>query len=201
MFHALPLRAAERANSGCWRPPAQLAAAEATPPLFTIVYQGAAVGAVTGLLGAGGGFVIVPALLFLTKLPIAAAVGTSLLVIAMNTLAGFVGVAGTVPVDLQLALIISGAAVLGSIAGGSLAGRISPRALKSGFGWFVIAMAFFILAQELPPLAQRAPSILAALSISAAGTTASALLFHHFSRRSERGGLAPPSLDACEREQ
>jgi uncharacterized membrane protein YfcA len=166
--------------------PPQPGALDVAPALFKIIYQGAAVGAVTGLLGAGGGFVIVPALLLLTKLPIGAAVGTSLLVIAMNTVAGFLGVAGAVPVDFKLALIISGAAVLGSIAGSSLASRISPRALKSGFGWFVTAMAFFILAQELPVLAHRAPSILAALLVSAAATTASALLVHHFARRAER---------------
>jgi uncharacterized membrane protein YfcA len=172
--------------------PAQPGAAEAALPLFKIVYQGAAVGALTGLLGAGGGFVIVPALLLLTKLPIRPAVGTSLLVIAMNTLAGFLGVAGTVPLDFKLSLIISGAAVLGSIAGGLLAGRISARALKSGFGWFVTAMAFFILAQELPVLAQRVPSMLAALLVSAAGTTGSALLFRHFTRRAERSAAIAP---------
>jgi uncharacterized membrane protein YfcA len=172
--------------------PAQPGAAEAALPLFKIVYQGAAVGALTGLLGAGGGFVIVPALLLLTKLPIRPAVGTSLLVIAMNTLAGFLGVAGAVPLDFKLSLIISGAAVLGSIAGGFLACRISPRALKSGFGWFVTAMAFFILAQELPVLAQRVPSMLAALLVSAAGTTGSALLFRHFTRRAERSAAIAP---------
>ncbi|MEY4512605.1 MAG: hypothetical protein RLZZ450_4727 [Pseudomonadota bacterium] len=167
------------------------AVADKSVPLFKVIYQGAAVGAVTGLLGAGGGFVIVPALLLLTKLPIEEAVGTSLLVIAMNTAAGFLGVVGAVPVDFKLALVVSGAAVLGSIAGGAIAGHISPAALKSGFGWFVVAMAFFILAQELPELAHHAPSVLVALLISAAGTTACALLFHHITRRAARIARIP----------
>ncbi|MEY4581640.1 MAG: hypothetical protein RL701_6343, partial [Pseudomonadota bacterium] len=79
----------------------QPAVADKSVPLFKVIYQGVAVGAVTGLLGAGGGFVIVPALLLLTKLPIDEAVGTSLLVIAMNTVAGFLGVVGAVPVPMK----------------------------------------------------------------------------------------------------
>lgn len=136
-----------------------------------VAAEGFAVGAITGLLGAGGGFVIVPALVLLARLPIDYAVGTSLIVIAMNTSAGFLGLIGQVDIDFSVALIVSGAAVIGSVGGGALAGRIAPSTLKQGFGWSVIAMAFFILAQELPALSGHAPSLTWAIIASGVGTT------------------------------
>ena len=138
---------------------------------FKVAAEGFVVGVITGLLGAGGGFVIVPALVLLARLPIDYAVGTSLIVIAMNTTAGFLGLIGQVDIDFSVALIVSGAAVVGSIGGGALAGRIAPSTLKKGFGWFVIAMAFFILAQELPALSGHAPSLPWAILASVVGTT------------------------------
>jgi uncharacterized membrane protein YfcA len=79
--------------------------------------QGAAVGAVTGLVGAGGGFLVVPALVLRGGLPMSAAVGTSLVVVAMNALAGFAGHLGTTPIDAPLATLVTGAAVVGSLLG------------------------------------------------------------------------------------
>jgi uncharacterized membrane protein YfcA len=126
-------------------------------PLLGIMVQGLLVGALTGLLGAGGGFLVLPALVLRANLPMDAAVGTSLLVIAMNTSAGFAGLAGGVPLDLHVVAIISGAAVIGSVAGGAISSRIPVGVLRTSFGWFVVAMALFILAQELPAFGHRSP--------------------------------------------
>lgn len=113
---------------------------------------GLLVGAVTGLFGAGGGFAIVPALVILLKLPMDVAVGTSLLVIALNTAAGFLAVVGHVDLELGTLAWIGGAAVIGSAFGAALSSKMSPALLKQAFGWLVLAMGLFVLAQELPPL-------------------------------------------------
>lgn len=118
-------------------------------PIPRVLLQGAAVGAITGLVGAGGGFLVVPTLALLGGLPMAIAVGTSLLVIAMQSLAGFVGYLGHVAVDLHLAGIIVGAAILGILIGGRLAGRVPEQALRKGFGWLVLAMAIFLMAKQI----------------------------------------------------
>jgi uncharacterized membrane protein YedE/YeeE len=80
----------------------------------------------------------------------AEAIGTSLLVIALQSLAGFAGHAGHVHIDWSLTGVISAAAVAGSFAGARLARRVSPDALRRGFAWFVLAMAIFLLVEQLP---------------------------------------------------
>ncbi len=117
-----------------------------------VIIEGLAVGAVTGLVGAGGGFLVVPALVLLGGLPMSVAVGTSLLVLAMKSFAGFAGHAGAVTIDWPVLLGVSGAALVGSVAGAALAGRLSPEKLRRAFGWFVVVMGIFMLAQEVPPL-------------------------------------------------
>lgn len=119
-------------------------------PLFKIVLEGLAVGAVTGLVGAGGGFLVVPALVLLGKVPMRAAIGTSLLVIAMKSFAGLAGYLGTVSVDWGIAASVTTAAVGGSFVGGALVRRIRQDLLRRGFAWFVVVMAVFILVQEVP---------------------------------------------------
>lgn len=119
-------------------------------PLARLVTQGLGVGAVTGLIGSGGGFLIVPALVLLAKLPMRAAVGTSLLVIAMNASAAFVGHATSTAVDVPVVAMMSTAAVFGSVVGSGLAGRVPQGLLRRGFAWFVVVMAVFILSQEVP---------------------------------------------------
>lgn len=119
-------------------------------PILTIVLEGLAVGAATGLVGAGGGFLVVPALVLLGKLPMRIAVGTSLLVIAMNSFAGLAGTIQSVSVDWPLAALVTLAAVIGSVGGGALAGRVPQALLRRGFAWFVVVMAVFILFQEIP---------------------------------------------------
>lgn len=114
-----------------------------------VLFDGLLVGALTGLVGVGGGFVIVPALNLLGRLPMHAAVGTSLLVIAMNSGAALLGYAAHVSIDLQLVGVVTAAAVIGSLSGGLLSKKLSGNALRRGFGVFVIAIAGYLLYREL----------------------------------------------------
>lgn len=119
-------------------------------PTARVVLDGLVVGLVTGLVGAGGGFLVVPALALLGGLPMPVAVGTSLVVIAMKSMAGMAGYLASVTIDWQLAALVTGAAVLGALLGGRLAGRIAPDHLRRLFGWFVLVMAVTVGAQEAP---------------------------------------------------
>jgi uncharacterized protein len=114
-----------------------------------IVVDGLVVGVVTGLVGAGGGFLIVPALVLLGGVPMATAVGTSLVIIAMKSGAGLLGYLASTPIDWTLASAVTGAAVVGSVVAGRFAGRVPEDRLRRAFGWFVAVMAVFVLVQEL----------------------------------------------------
>lgn len=118
-------------------------------PVARVIVDGIVVGGVTGIVGAGGGFLVVPALVLLGGLGMDAAVGTSLVVIAMKSAAGFAGHLGHVDVDWGVTLTVTAAAVVGSVIGGALAGRVPPAALRRGFGVLVLAMAAFVLVKEL----------------------------------------------------
>ncbi|WP_033355526.1 sulfite exporter TauE/SafE family protein [Kitasatospora aureofaciens] len=132
------------------------------PPLHRLLIQGLVVGAVTGILGAGGGFLIVPALALLAGLPMGIAIGTSLLVIAMNSFAGLAGHISGAHLDWNLALAVTAAAVLGSLIGGRYAGRIPQHTLRTGFGWFVVAMGLFVLSRQVGPAVLAAVPAIAA---------------------------------------
>ncbi|MHC9293838.1 sulfite exporter TauE/SafE family protein [Mycobacterium sp. LTG2003] len=121
-------------------------------PAVKTLLMGLVVGMVTGTLGAGGGFVVVPALALLGGLPMPIAVGTSLIVIAMNSFAGLAGQLSTVSIDWTLAAVVTVAAVAGSIVGARLTTRVDPDTLRRAFGWFVLAMASIILAEEFHPV-------------------------------------------------
>ncbi|WP_395359229.1 sulfite exporter TauE/SafE family protein [Streptomyces sp. YH02] len=136
---------------------------ESGPGLAGLAAKGLAVGAVTGLVGSGGGFLVVPALAILGGLPMGVAVGTSLLVIAMNSFAGLAGHLTGVTLDWGLALSVTAAAVIGSTAGARLAGRIPQDTLRAAFGWFVVVMGIFVLAEQLPPAAWTHPATWAVL--------------------------------------
>ena len=123
--------------------------AEHDPPLARSVLLGLAIGTLTGLLGAGGGFVIVPALVLLAGLPMPVAVGTSLLVIALNSAAGFLGHLPAASVDWRLTLGVLAAAIVGVLLGSRLTGRVPADRLRVGFGWFVLAMGVLVLAQQV----------------------------------------------------
>ena len=116
-------------------------------PILLVLVEGVVVGLVTGIVGAGGGFLVVPALVLLGGLPMATAVGTSLLVIAMKSFAALAGYLTAVQIDWGLAASVAALAIVGSVIGGWLAGRVDPDRLRRGFGVFVLAMAVFVLAQ------------------------------------------------------
>lgn len=158
LFGGMMLVTAVAMMRGRREPPAAQSAdaAEAKLPFLKILGEGLVVGAFTGLVGAGGGFLVVPALVLLGRLPMPEAVGTSLLVIAMKSLAGFAGYLGSVEINWTLALVVTIAAVSGSFFGAKLAGKLSPELLRKGFAWFVVVMAVFILSQEVPKLLGRA---------------------------------------------
>lgn len=128
------------------------AAADHRPALPRILLDGFVVGIATGLVGAGGGFLIVPALTLLGGLPMAIAVGTSLLVIAMKSVAGLGGYLFSVQIPWPIVLAFAATASAGSFIGVALAGRVPERALRRGFGVFVLAMGAFVLLQEIPQL-------------------------------------------------
>jgi uncharacterized membrane protein YfcA len=114
-----------------------------------ILLEGLVVGMLTGLVGAGGGFLIIPALVMLTKLPMKQAIGTSLLIIAAKSLIGFTGDLGHQTIDWNLLLIVTGLAIIGIFIGDKVSKKINSAQLKVGFGWFVLIMGLYILIQQL----------------------------------------------------
>jgi uncharacterized membrane protein YfcA len=114
-----------------------------------ILIEGALVGILTGLVGAGGGFLIIPALVMLSKLPMKQAVGTSLLIIAAKSLIGFTGDLGNRTMDWTLLLTVTALAIAGIFIGDKLSKRIDGNKLKTGFGWFILVMGLYIIAQQL----------------------------------------------------
>lgn len=113
-----------------------------------IFLEGSAVGLLTGLVGAGGGFLIIPALVVLSKLPMKEAVGTSLLIIAAKSLFGFFGELGHADLNWTLLLSVTCAAVIGIFLGSKLSKKIDGEKLKPAFGWFVLVMGLFIIVKE-----------------------------------------------------
>lgn len=122
--------------------------------LVTVV-SGLGVGLLTGLLGVGGGFLIVPALVMFVGLPMRQAVGTSLVVIAMNSLAGFLGHLGGPALDLQVLTLFVAAGLVGALAGARLTRTIQPHQLRRAFAFFVITLAVFLLADNIPQITAR----------------------------------------------
>lgn len=114
-----------------------------------IVIEGVIVGGFTGIVGAGGGFLIIPALVLLAKLPMKKAVATSLLIIAVKSLIGFIGDVQNMDIDWGFLLIFTGLSVIGIFVGGYLNRFINGGRLKTGFGWFVLGMGIYIIWKEL----------------------------------------------------
>lgn len=116
-----------------------------------IILEGGIVGVLTGLVGAGGGFLIIPALVMLSKLPMKKAVGTSLLIIAAKSLIGFVGDLSTNGSNMNWALLgsVTALAIGGIFVGNMLSKKIDGNKLKKGFGWFVLIMGVYIIINEL----------------------------------------------------
>jgi uncharacterized membrane protein YfcA len=128
--------------------PATPANAEVTSSKLYVAMQGILVGTLTGLVGAGGGFLIIPALLFLCRLSMKEAIGTSLLIISANTLFGFFTSKNLQEVDWSFLLSTSAFAFLGIAIGTALSKRIDGAKLKPAFGWFVLAMGTYIILRE-----------------------------------------------------
>ena len=114
-----------------------------------ILAEGAIVGVLTGLVGAGGGFLIIPALVLFSKLPMKQAVGTSLLIIAAKSLIGFTGDLSQHQMDWPLLGIVTSLAIAGIFIGNRLSRNIDGEKLKKAFGWFVLVMGIYILIKEL----------------------------------------------------
>lgn len=115
-----------------------------------IIIEGIVVGFLTGIVGAGGGFLIIPALVLFAKLPMKMAVGTSLLIIAAKSLIGFLGDIGSnLAIDWPFLLTITAIAIGGIFLGSYLTKFINGAKLKAGFGWFVLVMAAYIIVNEL----------------------------------------------------
>lgn len=115
-----------------------------------LITYGLLVGLLTGLVGAGGGFLIVPALVLLAKIPVKSAIGTSLFIISMNSLSGFAGdLTGDYVIDWKLLILFLAFAVLGILTGSYLAKFISGKNLKKSFGVFILVMGIYIIIKEI----------------------------------------------------
>jgi uncharacterized membrane protein YfcA len=111
---------------------------------------GTAVGSVTGAVGAGGGFLIIPALTMFAGVDMPRAIGTSLLIITLNSLAGFGGYLGHVHLDMYTALVVTITAALGSVLGSALVGRVKPAHLRRAFAVFVLVVGFGMAVKQMP---------------------------------------------------
>jgi hypothetical protein len=114
-----------------------------------ILLEGVVVGLLTGMVGAGGGFLIIPALVILSGLSMKMAVGTSLIIIAVKSLIGFIGDIQNYTVDWVFLLSFSAIAVVGILIGSKLSNYVPGQKLKPAFGWFVLILGIYILGKEL----------------------------------------------------
>lgn len=117
-------------------------------PYLLILLEGIVVGTLTGLVGAGGGFLIIPALILFGGLPMKKAIGTSLVIISAKSLLGFLGEKNLASLDWQLLLMVTAFAIIGILAGTRFARYINGEKLKPAFGWFVLLMGLYIILKE-----------------------------------------------------
>jgi uncharacterized protein len=125
---------------------------EAERNWLIVIAAGAVVGILTGILGVGGGFLIVPALVMLVGLPMQQAVGTSLIIIAMNSVAGLLGHLGEGALDMHLITIFVVTGLLGTYCGTKLAKHIESKLLQRLFAFFILGLALFLLGDNLTKL-------------------------------------------------
>lgn len=136
------------------RRPRESAAADAAELRisWTLVFLAIGVGALTSIIGAGGGFVIVPALVLVGRVPVKPAVGSSLLIIAMNAISGFVGYIGTVPIDFALVGSFTAVAAAGAIAGTRASRKVSPTRIKQGFAVLILVLGSYLIFRRISGL-------------------------------------------------
>ncbi len=145
LFALLMLTAAFR----MLRPGEKLDLSGAPPTSLMVILAGTATGFVSGLIGAGGGFIVVPALVFLVGLGMHQAIGTSLLVITFSSAAGFLGHASKVELEPMVMVAVTLPSLVGAFVGSSLARRLSSERLRQGFGLLVLVLGLFMLVQQL----------------------------------------------------
>ncbi|MGL4631567.1 MAG: sulfite exporter TauE/SafE family protein [Leadbetterella sp.] len=116
---------------------------------FHLPIQGSIIGLLTGFVGVGGGFLIIPALLFNAHLPMNKAIATSLIIISANSLLGFTASAFSVQIEWTMLLSFTCLATIGVIIGSIISGKISNEKLKPAFGWFVLISGIFIIIKEI----------------------------------------------------
>jgi uncharacterized membrane protein YfcA len=117
---------------------------------YRVILMGILIGLLSGFVGAGGGFLIVPTLLLFAKTPMKMAVGTSLFIVSSQSLIGFTGdIMGDQVIDWKLLLFFTLASIMGILIGNSISKKIREQQLKTGFGWFVLAMGIYIVLREL----------------------------------------------------
>ncbi len=121
----------------------------AHPPIARAIVIGFAIGTISGFVGAGGGFLLVPALAIFGGLTIREAIGTSLFVIALQSFAGFLGHLGDTSPDVTLMIVVTGGAAVGSLLGAALGQKAKPHTLRRMFAWLVIAMGIFVFVEAL----------------------------------------------------
>lgn len=117
--------------------------------ILPLALWGLGIGFITGLLGAGGGFLIIPALVLFVKLPMKTAIGTSLVIIAINSIFGFLFSLKQTYLDWKILLLVTGLSIIGIYLGSLWAEKIPGKTLKKWFGWFVVAMGIYIIVKEL----------------------------------------------------
>jgi uncharacterized membrane protein YfcA len=116
---------------------------------FSILIQGLFIGLVAGFVGAGGGFLIIPALLFFAKTPMKMAIGTSLFIVSAQSLIGFIGdLRPGQNMNWNLLLLFTSCSIIGVFVGSFLSKKIEGEKLKTGFGWFVLVMGIYIIIKE-----------------------------------------------------
>lgn len=116
---------------------------------FLAAGEGVIVGVLTGLVGAGGGFMIIPALVNLLKVPVKTAIGTSLVIISLNSLIGFSSSIHNVKIEWNLLISIAAIAIIGIIIGSQISKKIDGKKLKPAFGWFILVMGVYIITREI----------------------------------------------------
>lgn len=118
-------------------------------PYHKTFFQGLTIGTITGIIGAGGGFLYVPALVLWANIPMKKAVGTSLIIVTINSLIGFIGDIQTLEIEWMFLLTFTLISVIGIIVGVFLSKYISGEKLKKSFGFFTLIMAIYIIYKEV----------------------------------------------------